>query len=468
MTAGPWPAAHLVLAGALGIAIGWPAAPAWLSTLGVLAAVVLGVLRPADRAVWAAALTVLLVTATAAGVLSGDRRTESAALAASAALAHAAVIALPVVLVELRRRRRRLREQGWELARSLAREDDARTESALVRERATMAGEIHDRLGHRLTLVSVQLGRLSLDPDLSPQSRAAVEEARAGVAEAAAELGETVQLLRTGDPVRSPGDGPLSDIVETARSAGLTVEGDLPPDLEGELSTHAYAALTRVLSEALANVAKHAPGEVARIAGRVADGRAVLTVANGRGAGGAAPPSGHGLPALHHRLALLGGTLEVEDADEHVLRATVPVDAVPGGDGGPEGTLAQVTRSRATAERRTRQMRRLTWLVPAGLAVAAVLVTVGFYLYFALASTLSPEQFARIEVGMTEHEAEEILPPVEMVEAPRGVLPEPEGASCRYHEAAVSLFVREEVFRTCLADGRVVSTDTIPPPGEVP
>src|SRR5699024_7820453 len=150
-----------------------------------------------------------------------------------------------------------------------------------------------DNLGHRLTLVSVQLGRLSLDPALPEASRAAVEEARLGVAEAAAELGETVQLLTAGHPSsRVPADRSLSAVVATARSAGMTVESDLAAQLDRDLSTHAHAALARVLSEALANAARHAPGEVVRVRGEVAGGRAVLTVANARGSEGAAPGSG--------------------------------------------------------------------------------------------------------------------------------------------------------------------------------
>lgn len=456
--------AHLALAAALGLAIGWSALPPWLPSVCVLAAVVLGVVRPTDRSGYATALTALLVTATVVGAVTEARALESAALAASAALAHAAGIALPLVLVELVRRRRRHRDQGWELARSLAREEHARTESALAAERAAMAGDIHDNLGHRLTLVSVQLGRLSLDPELPEAGRAAVEEARRGVSEAAAELGETVQLLTAGRPSsRAPADRSLSAVVATARAAGMTVESELPPDLDRDLSTHARAALARVLSEALANAAKHARGEVVRVRGAVVDDRAVLTVANPHGTEGAAPGSGHGLPSLHHRLKLLRGRLDVEDDEEHLLRAVVPVDAVPAGDAETADAFAEVSRTRRQAEEDARRAGRLAWAVPLGLAGASVLLTVVGYVGLAVASTLPPDRFAEIEVGMTQDAAERILPAVEMIEAPRDALPEPDGATCRYHESTVSLFAREDVYRVCLADGVVVGADTIPP-----
>ncbi|WP_194288603.1 sensor histidine kinase [Ornithinicoccus halotolerans] len=464
-----WSAVPVVLAGILGVAIGWSPAPGWLPSLVVVVAVVVGVLRPAGTPVWASALTVLLFSATAVGTATGEHRLESAALSVPAALVHAAAVALPVGLVELARRRRRHREQGWALARALAREERARTESALAKERAAMAGEIHDHLGHRLTLVTVQLGKLSLAPELPPESRAAVEEARRGVAEAAAELGTTVQLLKAGGQrTLAPADRPLADIADTARSAGLVVDSYLPAVLDRELASHAHAALARVLSEALTNAAKHAPGQAVRIDGGVVDGMAVLTVTNARGRSSddAAGSSGHGLPSLRHRLALLGGMLEVEYGEDHVLRAAVPIDAVPEGETGDGAE--QVTSSERAADEEARKAGRLTWAVPAVLAASAMLITVVAYLYLTVSSDLPPEQFARIEVGMSRDEAASLLPAVEMIEAPRQALPEPDRASCRYHEESISLFAREDVFRICFVDGVVVSTDTISAPEGAP
>lgn len=63
---------------------------------------------------------------------------------------------------------------------------------------------------------------------------------------------------------------------------------------------------------------------------------------------------------------------------------------------------------------------------------------------------------------MTQAEAMEILPPVEMIEAPRELSPGTAGSTCRYHEESVSLFEREDVFRICFADDVVVSAEVIP------
>lgn len=465
----PWCPGYLGLAVLLGAAIGAPET-AWLSTVTVLAAVAVGVLRPATAMVWAAALGLLVLTATVLGVVTGERAVESAALASASALAHAAAIALPVGLVTLVRANRRHRRQGWELARAVAAEESARAESALVRERSAMAGEIHDHLGHRLTLLTVQVGRLTLDPDLSEPARRALGEVREGLAETAGELGATVQLLTQGGmPTREPVGRSPAEVVERARSAGVRVEADLPPGWDEELSPHARSGMVRVLSEGLANAAKHAPGQVVHVAASTDGGVAAVELDTGRvGHGGAgqrgvsAPSSGHGLGALRHRVTLLGGHLTIDDGDRFVLRASVPVDAVPSPDPrAGDGVEEEVLRSQRAADADARRTRHLAWLVPAALAGGAVALTAGFFIYLSVASTLSPQDFSRIEVGMTQEQAEQLLPPVQMVEAPRDVLPEPAGANCRYHEEAVSLFLREDVFRVCLVDGVVVSTDII-------
>ncbi len=460
----PWWLVYLGLATLLGAAIGAPGT-AWLSTVSVLLAVALGVWRPATSTVWSAALALLLLTATVVGVLTGERAVESAALSSAAALAHAAVIALPVGLAALVGRRRRHRRQGWELARAVAAEESARAESALVRERSAMAGEIHDHLGHRLTLLTVQVGQLTLDPELPESAQGALRQVREGLAEAAGELGATVQLLTQGGmPTREPADASPAEVVERARSVGVRVEADLPVGWDEGLSPPARAAVVRVLSEGLANAAKHAPGQVVHVTVSRDDAAVTLDLANRPAEEAQAvfpASSGHGLRSLRHRVALLGGDLTVLGGDRFVVRASVPVDAVPGPEARTIGGVEEVLRSQRAADADTRRAGRLAWLVPTVLAGGAVVLTAGFFLYLTVASTLPPADFARLEVGMSQERAEQILPPVEMVEAPRKALPEPAGATCRYYEEAVSLFVREDVFRVCLADGVVVSVDTI-------
>src|SRR5690606_25905928 len=124
---------------------------------------------------------------------------------------------------------------------------------------------------------------------------------------AAAELGDTVKLLQAGGmPVREPADRSPSAVVRQARAAGVPVVGEVPPGFD-DLSPHARSAVVRVLSEGLANPARHAPGRTVWLDGDVVGGVATLSLRNASGDGGTSltGSSGHGLRSLRHRLALL-------------------------------------------------------------------------------------------------------------------------------------------------------------------
>ena len=365
------------------------------------------------------------------------------------------------------RARRNYVRRGWDLAFAEAREHDARVERAVARERETMAGEIHDGLGHRLTLIAVQAARLSLDEDLPPQARAEMQRIRANAAAAADELGETVELLteRTSGVTASLSGLGVEDVIERARAAGVMVRSDIAPDVEDATNDYTRAALLRVLQEGLTNAAKHAPGAAVHIAIDVTGDEVVLEMRN------AAPPrsmpgaSGHGIVALRHRAAILGGSLEVDDREVFALILRLPCSSTPS----PTATGLQPSRigilldEAAGAERRHRLAMRLAWLVPAAGLGIAIVVMVGYFGYHGVVSVLPPERFAAIDVGDTREATERVLPPVDMLEAPDATLPEPPGATCRYYEASASFFERDDVYRICFADDRVVATDTIPP-----
>jgi signal transduction histidine kinase len=101
--------------------------------------------------------------------------------------------------------------------------------------------------------------------------------------------------------------------------------GDVPPDrLPGDVEAAAYF----FVSEALANVAKHAPEAAARVRLRRADGQLEIEVADD-GPGGAGARPGSGLQGLDDRVAALGGRFEVDSPPGRgtSLRAWIPVPA---------------------------------------------------------------------------------------------------------------------------------------------
>jgi len=83
-----------------------------------------------------------------------------------------------------------------------------------------------------------------------------------------------------------------------------------------------------VVSEAMANVVKHAHAETAAVAARL-EGGALRVQVRDDGTGGADPSRGSGLIGLRDRVAALGGTLTVrsESGAGTVLTAEIPVSA---------------------------------------------------------------------------------------------------------------------------------------------
>ena len=451
-----------------GIGLTLALAPGTVGALLVVGAIVVGLLmgwRLPPRFVVLAGGGALFAVSAVAGAAFSSHALEGAVTTVVEAVVLSVALALPALLIASVRQRRSELRSGWDLARALAREEDARVESAVMRERAEMAGEIHDGLGHRLTLIAVQLGRLTLDGSIPPQAREELDAIRSHAATASDELGATVRLLRSGaGSVPAPAAATPTELVQQARNAGMAIEVDLPESFARSASDYARSAVARAIQEALTNAAKHAPGETVRIAGGRDGDRIVLEVRNRNPERAhVASSTGHGLVALRHRMGVLGGSVAVEQNDDFVLTVTVPVDAAPSSREVSQGPSREdiVMEELTSSGRKTRRAVKLAWAVPAGLAGAALAIVIGYFTYANITAVVSPQDFARIQVGMSKSEAERHLPPVQMLDAPRTVLQEPAGATCQYYEATVSFFARDDVYRICVADGTVRSKDVI-------
>ncbi|MEU3605163.1 histidine kinase [Streptomyces sp. NPDC035033] len=196
-----------------------------------------------------------------------------------------------------------------------------RTERLLERNR--IARELHDSLGHALTLAVVQAGaaRAAKDPEFTDRALAAIEETGRSALE---DLERVLLLLReTGrrPAGASPGLDEAARLLDSARSSGARVDADITgpvEDLPGPVSREAY----RMLQEALTNALRHA-GPVPVTVRVTADAtRLRLQVANPLpdGRPPAAPGSGSGLRGIRERAALLGGEAKaaVRDGGWHV------------------------------------------------------------------------------------------------------------------------------------------------------
>jgi signal transduction histidine kinase len=182
---------------------------------------------------------------------------------------------------------------------------EERTEQLLERNR--IARELHDSIGHALTVAVVQAGaaRAAGDPAFTDRALTAIEETgRAALEDLERVLGVLREAERpvSGRPTLVDADR----LLESARASGAKVDAEVTGPLEtlpGPASREGY----RILQEALTNVLRHAGAVPVRVRVRVADGVLGLEVRNPLPSGRAGPGRGSGLRGIRERAALLGG-----------------------------------------------------------------------------------------------------------------------------------------------------------------
>ncbi|TQE21633.1 sensor histidine kinase [Streptomyces ipomoeae] len=233
-------------------------------------------------------------------------------------LMYAAVVGLGELITAVARRL-----LGPSAAERLATLEE-RTEQLLERNR--IARELHDSIGHALTVAVVQAGaaRAAGDPAFTDRALTAIEDTGRAALE---DLERVLGVLReTGRPVNSrPTLVEADRLLESARTSGATVDAELSGPLEsvpGPVSREGY----RILQESLTNVLRHAGGVPVQVRVAVADGNLDLEVRNPLTAEIPGPGRGSGLRGIRERAALLGGRAETgPDRGEWQVRVELPL-----------------------------------------------------------------------------------------------------------------------------------------------
>jgi two-component system, NarL family, sensor histidine kinase DesK len=192
---------------------------------------------------------------------------------------------------------------------------------AVADERARFARDLHDLLGHSLSVIALkaQLAQKRLPDD--PETAAAdVADIEAVTREALREVRQAVSGYR-----RPQLDAELDGARTALDAAGIETTIERPPvDLPAEVE----AALAWTVREAATNVIRHSGATHSTIRLVPAIGQATVEVIDdGRGSNGE-PGSGSGLLGLHERVRLAGGRLEAgprEDGPGFRVRAVVPI-----------------------------------------------------------------------------------------------------------------------------------------------
>ncbi|WP_311931823.1 histidine kinase [Microbispora sp. H11081] len=241
---------------------------------------------------------------------------------ATALMALGIFVVLPWLAGRFRRQQAELVRAGLERVTRLEREQELIAERARLRERARIAADMHDSLGHELALIALRAGALELAADMIGRNREAAARLRESAVTATDRLRRTVGVLRapaTDDAGRVPTEPPdetVEALVDRARGAGMAVDlrydgarGSLPPLVD--------RAVHRVVQESLTNAARHAPGADVLVHIERSAEAVVVTVRNPV-AGAVAGPAGggSGLAGLRERARLLGGTLRAGPQDD--------------------------------------------------------------------------------------------------------------------------------------------------------
>ncbi|CAL9376113.1 sensor histidine kinase [Streptomyces sp. enrichment culture] len=204
---------------------------------------------------------------------------------------------------------------------------EERTEQLLERNR--IARELHDSIGHALTVAVIQAGaaRTAGDPEFTDRALAAIEETGRAALE---DLDRVLGVLRESErPVSSrPTLADADRLLESARASGAKVDAEVSGPVEtvpGPVSREGY----RILQEALTNVLRHAGTVPVGVRVAVSDGTLVLDVRNALPAAAAPTPSGgrgSGLRGIRERAALLGGRARTgPDEGDWRVRVELPL-----------------------------------------------------------------------------------------------------------------------------------------------
>ncbi len=204
-------------------------------------------------------------------------------------------------------------------------------ELTIVRERTRVAREIHDTLGHYLSILNIQLETISKIQQRDPgRAMIEVEEARRVAAQSMQEVRNAIAALR-------PASMADIDLTEALTRLGKEFEQnahdtELTLDLETQLpplSPDIQVTLYRVTQESLTNVRKHAHATKVLLCLRYEENALELVVRdNGNGsAHNTLHPqgSGFGLIGLRERIDLLGGTVTYGPIEPHGFRVMVRV-----------------------------------------------------------------------------------------------------------------------------------------------
>jgi len=374
-------------------------------------------------------------------------------------------VVLPWFIGRYRAQSALLVSAGWERAERIEREQRMRVDEARLRERSRIAEDMHDSVGHELSLIALRAGALEVDAELSERHRTAATELRLAAAAATERLGEIIGVLREsdGDAPLAPSHESIAELVDNAAASGLAVR--LVETHAAEPSPMVDRAAHRVVQEGLTNATKHAPGAEVTVSVVREEASVEIRIRNGPPTR-AVPPDvasgGRGLVGLTERLRLVGGTLAAVPRSDGGFEVTA---RMPRRGGRPETApdpsgLSESAHELATVRRTARRGLVTAIAAPVALGMLIGIVALGYYLVIGYSSILRPAEYDALRIGQTRAEVAEKLPVTQMLDPPAQRAPAPPGAICEFYRPG-GPFTTNYAYRLCFVDDRLTSKDVV-------
>lgn len=308
---------------------------------------------------------------------------------------------------------------------------------AVTAERTRLAEDMHDILGHELTLIALEAGRLQVTRPEVADEAARIRE-RTG--SAVASLREIVGILGESQPPDHPANETMAEVIESSSLAGMSVVAELGS--LGDVTRPVELTLTGLVREALTNAARHAPGTTVTI--RTARSGDLVTVEVSNPSTTTAVGPGSGLASWQRRIHLLSGTFDVRIEDDSFrLHAAIPAD------------------TRLSEEHPFVRPPLLRLAYSAGIPVLVVLaILTAFWSWSSHDAELSAHDFARVTPGQTTSEAMKILPGHQARVRLNHEPAVPTGATCRTYTDG-NFPLAQSTYRICFAGGVVMSAEDL-------
>jgi signal transduction histidine kinase len=275
--------------------------------LGLFVAVFTAVERAAGRHV------VTLIAAGFAGYSALSVLLDREPRSIGRLIATAALLSFVVMLAEAM-------HSGRERGRAAAQAASEQRRRRASEERLRIAQELHDTLGHHLSVINVQAGvALHLGGEQADSALVAIKQASH---EALDELRDVLSILRNDQEAPrapTPTLARLDELVEQSRAAGLPVQLQRDDDAR-PLPPAVDRAAYRIVQEALTNVRRHAEASRARVNLRRGDAALLVEITDDGRSDGLVAEEGNGIEGMRTRATALGGTLELDRAPAGGLR----------------------------------------------------------------------------------------------------------------------------------------------------